>query len=130
MPNPNLPEMDTPRGEEELLHNFGKVELHTIAVVPNTSEIVVSNSYWWFEKIKLLYVRIKLILIIRLLLLQYFLEQIDNLWSSVRQGNASRISWVLYATEKELMSEYWHRPKSISIAVLFDNEDPLDGPLQ
>ncbi|CAH1111719.1 unnamed protein product [Psylliodes chrysocephalus] len=100
MPNPNLPEMDTPRGEEELLHNFGKVELHTIAVVPNTSEIV------------------------------YFLEQIDNLWSSVRQGNASRISWVLYATEKELMSEYWHRPKSISIAVLFDNEDPLDGPLQ
>lgn len=100
MPNPNLPEMDTPRGEEELLHYFGKVESHTIAVVPNSSEVV------------------------------YFLEQVDALWGSVKQLNTSRINWNLYASEKDLMAEYWHRPKSIPIALLFDNQDPLNGPLR
>ncbi|XP_074040228.1 cholesterol transporter ABCA5 [Leptinotarsa decemlineata] len=56
-PNPNLPEIDVPRGEAELLGHFGKLQSHNIAVVPNSTDVLD------------------------------FLDKVDILWDSVNPDN-------------------------------------------
>lgn len=39
IPNPNFPEVDQPKGEVKLFEHFQKIKNHTVAVVPNTTEV-------------------------------------------------------------------------------------------
>jgi hypothetical protein len=45
VPNPNFPVMSTPRGEADLFEHFQQFKNHTIAIVPNTTEMQVSTSH-------------------------------------------------------------------------------------
>lgn len=47
IPNPNFPEMDTPRGEANLFDHFQKLASHTVAVVPNSDEVQVSIVFFF-----------------------------------------------------------------------------------
>ncbi|CAG9814922.1 unnamed protein product [Phaedon cochleariae] len=98
-PNPNLPKIDTPRGEAELLANFGELPSPTVAIVPNSTEILD------------------------------FLDNIDILWN-LSKPKSSEIKWVIFSTEEDLIAAYWRRSKDIPIAVLFDNPNPITGPLR
>ena len=40
------------------------------------------------------------------------------------------IDFVMFHTKDDLMSAYWTDPKSIPIAVVFDEEDPLQYALK
>lgn len=42
IPNPNFPIIDTPRGDAKLFEHFANLKNHTVAVVPNTTEVQVS----------------------------------------------------------------------------------------
>lgn len=42
IPNPNFPVMATPRGDAKLFEHFQQFKNHTVAVVPNTTEVQVS----------------------------------------------------------------------------------------
>ncbi|CAH2002639.1 unnamed protein product [Acanthoscelides obtectus] len=101
LPNPNLPEIDTPRGEAELLEHFRMLNNHTIAIVPNTTQTME------------------------------FLRKVTSLWDSINNGrNISMITWVPFETEKDLLRAYWMNPESIPIAVLFDDPGPIEGQLK
>lgn len=40
------------------------------------------------------------------------------------------IDFVLFQSKEDLMSAYWTDSKSIPIAIIFDEEDPLHYPLR
>nr|CAH7743826.1 unnamed protein product [Callosobruchus chinensis] len=101
LPNPNLPEIDTPRGEAELLEHFRLLNNHTIGIVPNTTQTME------------------------------FLQKVTSLWDSINNGkNKSIITWVPFETEKDLLRAYWMNPERIPIAVLFDDPGPIEGQLK
>ncbi|KAJ8921257.1 hypothetical protein NQ315_013729 [Exocentrus adspersus] len=100
IPNPNFPEMDTPRGEANLFEHFQKFSSHKVAVVPNTTET------------------------------QDFLDEIKILWDSIKQDNDSEIIWDLFSTKEDLLTAYWLKPEDMPIAVIFEEPGPINGPLK
>lgn len=50
IPNPNFPVMATPRGEAKLFEHFQHLKNHTVAVVPNTTDVQVriGLNFWFF----------------------------------------------------------------------------------
>lgn len=45
LPNPHLPPITKPRGMANILEHFGKLDSHTVAVVPNNTEIEVIEQF-------------------------------------------------------------------------------------
>lgn len=50
IPNPNFPVIKTPQGDAELFQHFSHLKNHTVAVVPNASEVQIfldqMNDLW------------------------------------------------------------------------------------
>lgn len=45
--------------------------------------------------------------------------------------NMQSISWVAFQTQEQLLGEYWNRPESIPMAIIFhSNPMSLDQPLK
>ncbi|EEB12939.1 predicted protein [Pediculus humanus corporis] len=88
--------MKTPQGDADLFQHFSHLKNHTVAVVPNTSEV------------------------------QIFLDHVNYMWLNMQERPGKYpIDFVMFHTKDDLMSAYWTDPKSIPIAVVFDEEDPL-----
>lgn len=95
IPNPNFPVMDTPRGEAKLFEHFQHLKNHTVAVVPNTTEV------------------------------QQFLVNVNELWQNMREPGVHPINWLLFPSREELLQAYWRQPQDIPIAVIFEGISPL-----
>ncbi|KAK6641556.1 hypothetical protein RUM44_013268 [Polyplax serrata] len=101
IPNPNFPVMKTPQGDAELFEHFSHLKNHTVAVVPNVSEV------------------------------QTFLDQVNHLWLNMNERPGKYpIDFIFFETMDDLMSAYWTDSKSIPIAIIFDEYDPLHYPLK
>ncbi|XP_045466962.1 cholesterol transporter ABCA5-like [Harmonia axyridis] len=103
IPNPNFPEMTTPRGEAELFQYFQHFQNHTVAVVPNTTDTLD------------------------------FLNEVNKLWlatQEVEDRHKDPINWLVYPSKSELLKAYWRAPKQIPIAVIFEEPGPINGRLK
>ncbi|KAK9876012.1 hypothetical protein WA026_011128 [Henosepilachna vigintioctopunctata] len=103
MPNPNFPEMITPRGEAELFEHFQHFQNHTVAVVPNTTDTLD------------------------------FLKAVNALWLESQEqqdGNKQSINWLVFPSRSDLLKAYWLEPLKIPIAVIFDGPGPINGKLK
>lgn len=59
-----------------------------------------------------------------------YLELVNDLWGSVQIKNAYSINWKVFATEEDLLRAYWKNPDQISLAILFEDPDPINGSLK
>ncbi|KAL3270830.1 hypothetical protein HHI36_021350 [Cryptolaemus montrouzieri] len=103
IPNPNFPEMTTPRGEAELFEYFQHFQNHTVAVVPNNTDTLD------------------------------FLREVNTLWLETQEqqeGNKQSINWLIFPTRAELLKAYWLEPNQIPIAVIFEEPGPINGKLK
>lgn len=112
--------MDTPRGDAKLFEHFANFRNHTVAVVPNNTEIQVNASANCIEILK-----------IRFDYLKEFLKEVNDLWLSM--GSTQRrnpINWLLFPTSEELLTAYWMQPEDIIVAAIFEEPGPITGPLK
>ncbi|KAI4454722.1 atp-binding cassette transporter subfamily a abca [Holotrichia oblita] len=101
IPNPNFPVMATPRGEAKLFEHFQHLKNHTVAVVPNTTDV------------------------------QDFLKDANTLWQTMHSDPGLHpIDWLVFATREELLTAYWLESSDIPIAVIFEEPGPVQGPLR
>ncbi|CAG2053586.1 unnamed protein product, partial [Timema podura] len=101
IPNPNFPVMSTPRGEANLFEHFQQFKNHTVAIVPNSTEI------------------------------QNFVNEVNQLWQTMHlHPGLHPINFLLFENQDDLMSAYWREPRSIPVAVIFDDDDPMNGNLR
>ncbi|GFG35680.1 hypothetical protein Cfor_11467 [Coptotermes formosanus] len=101
VPNPNFPVMSTPRGEADLFEHFQQFKNHTIAIVPNTTEM------------------------------QHFLDSVNQLWLTMHlDPGLHPINFMMFDTRDDLLTAYWKEPTSIPIAVIFETDDPVKGSLK
>ncbi|KAK9754118.1 ABC transporter [Popillia japonica] len=101
IPNPNFPVMATPRGEAKLFEHFQHLKNHTVAVVPNTTDV------------------------------QEFLKDANTLWQTMHSDPGLHpIDWLIFATREELLTAYWLESSDIPIAVIFEEPGPIQGPLR
>uniref|UniRef100_A0AAR5Q584 ABC transporter domain-containing protein n=1 Tax=Dendroctonus ponderosae TaxID=77166 RepID=A0AAR5Q584_DENPD len=103
VPNPNFPELNQPGGAAELFGKFRNGS-HTVAVVPNSTEVQVID----------------------------FLKTVDVLWENINENQNAKftpIAWVVYPTIEDLLTAYWMEPNAIPLAVIFKSSDPINGPL-
>ncbi|XP_044763088.1 ABC transporter A family member 1-like [Coccinella septempunctata] len=103
IPNPNFPEMTTPRGEAELFEYFQHFQNHTVAVVPNTTDTLD------------------------------FLEEVNKLWLGTQEDqdrHKEPINWLVFPNKSELLKAYWMEPRQIPVAVIFEEPGPINGKLK
>ncbi|XP_017782555.1 PREDICTED: ATP-binding cassette sub-family A member 5-like [Nicrophorus vespilloides] len=101
IPNPNFPQVDTPRGEAKLFKHIQHMTNYTVAVVPNTTEV------------------------------QKFLQNVNELWRDTSdQESVEPIHWIYFPSKEELLTSYWKLPSSVPMAVIFEEPGPIDGPLR
>lgn len=55
---------------------------------------------------------------------------VNDLWESVQTKTSYRISWNLFANEEDLLRAYWKSPDKLSLAVLFQETNPVNGSLK
>lgn len=52
------------------------------------------------------------------------------MWLSMRpEPGVLKINWQIYDTQEELLSSYWRRPLAMPLALVFHNDDPINGQL-
>jgi ATP-binding cassette, subfamily A (ABC1), member 5 len=52
------------------------------------------------------------------------------MWQKMRPFPGQlKINWQIYETQEELLSAYWRDPYSMPLALVFHNEDPINGQL-
>mgnify|MGYP007092102301 CR=1 FL=1 len=52
------------------------------------------------------------------------------MWQSMRPvPGILKINWQIYETQEEFLSAYWRNPYSMPLALVFHNEDPINGQL-
>lgn len=104
IPNPSFPAIITQHGEGvKLFKHFEFDKNHTIAVLPH------SNSTTTHQ----------------------FLNSVNELWLKMRIGPGKYpIEWVFYDTKEELQLAYRKSPYQMKMAVVFNSEDPFNGPLK
>lgn len=127
MPNPNFPVMDTPRGEAKLFEHFQLFRNHTVAVVPNTTDV-----QQFLSNVNDLWVNLKEpntqpINWLTLPSKKYL--PANSLWINLKEANSQAINWLTFPTKEDLLTAYWKEPESIQIAVVFQ-ESPLTGQLK
>lgn len=59
-----------------------------------------------------------------------FLNAVNSMWLTMRPvPGALKINWQIYDTQEELLSSYWRNPLAMPLALVFHNDDPLNGQL-
>ncbi|XP_072159520.1 cholesterol transporter ABCA5 [Bemisia tabaci] len=100
VPNPNFPPVTSPRGPPmDLFAHFQQFNNHTVAVAPSTPRI------------------------------EEFLVSMNKLWIHSSSKKAVNFSFIMFKTKEDLVEAYWNEPTSIPIAIVFENDDPIKGPL-
>lgn len=103
IPNPNFPAITTPRGEAKLFKHFEFDKNHTIAVLPHPNSTTTTQ----------------------------FLNSVNDLWLTMSIGPGKYpIKWDFYNSSETLQSSYRKDPFKMKIAVVFQSDDPVNGPLK
>lgn len=104
IPNPNFPEINLPRGEATIFEHFNQHINHSIAVLPHWNSTETT---------------------------QEFLKSVNDLWLTMRIDPGKHpIKWIYYKTSEELLASYWRDPTTMPLAIVFNGEDPINGPLK
>lgn len=61
---------------------------------------------------------------------QEFLVSMNKLWIHSSSKKAVNFSFIMFKTKEDLVEAYWNEPTSIPIAIVFENDDPIKGPLE
>lgn len=60
------------------------------------------------------------------------MKQVNELWQTMQHKNPGMhpINWLTFSTKDELLTAYWSKPADIPIAVIFEEPNPISGPLK
>ncbi|XP_034945670.1 ATP-binding cassette sub-family A member 5-like [Chelonus insularis] len=96
IPNPNYPAMTTQQQDGDIFEFFNGYKNNTIAVVPNSTETIS------------------------------FLSAMNTLWLSMWEDPGKLpLNFMVFETTADLQAAYWRDPRSVPLAVIFENPHPI-----
>lgn len=130
IPNPNYPAITTQRQEGDIFEFFNGYKNNTVAVVPNTTETVVSRllslvdfNIFFFQRDAGLKKKNSLF--------QEFLNFTNQLWLSMWDSPGKhQLNFIYFDTTDDLQAAYWREPQSIPLAVIFEDPQPKTSRLE
>ncbi|KAK7595383.1 hypothetical protein V9T40_013208 [Parthenolecanium corni] len=97
IPNPHYPSLAQPPYSSGIFDNFSLHLNYTVAVVPNTTEIME------------------------------FLDRVSEKWDAYRNDRGNEIVFVTFGSKDDLYEQYWCDPTSFSMAIIFEDDNPFAG---